>query len=513
MTLRARLVVGAAAAVAIGIVISSGVVYILVRNELRGQLDATLLTNARTIAFEPQGIRQAIHILGYGNNHVYQLYVTVPQTVGYYQLVDAAGNVYIPADYSIASEIPLTGHALAVAAGQANAYYYDATLQGNDTRVLTLPTVSSVTPGVPGNERYAIQVVAPLAGLNHELARLRLWLALGALGGVAIAAGAALLVARSALRPVRDLSETAERVRTTQDLSQRITVEGSDELSQLAFTFNEMLAALDEAAKRQQQLVQDASHELRTPLTSLRTNIEVLANGGALTAEDRAQLLHDVIEQVGELTDVVSELTVLARGQEQDEATEEVRLDLLTEDAMRRTTRNHPGVSFEADLDPTSVVGAPAGLERAIVNLLDNAAKWSPAGAPIEVGLHGGELTVRDHGPGIAEEDAPHVFERFYRATAARSMPGSGLGLAIVRRVAEAHGGSVAVEAPPGGGTLMRLRLPVREDVPLAAAAPAASGGGGFGGRRTRLGPEPGQEAERGSRARLLLRARPDETP
>jgi two-component system sensor histidine kinase MprB len=222
-----------------------------------------------------------------------------------------------------------------------------------------------------------------------------------------------------------------------------------------------MLESLDEAQQRQRQLVQDASHELRTPLTSLRTNIEVLASGGPISEAEREQLLRDVIVQLGEMTELIGELTELARGEEQTQPLEEVRLDLLAEEAVRRATRNHPDVQIDAELTPTTVVGRPAGLERAISNLLDNAAKWSPTGAAVEVRLVDGDLTVRDHGPGIAPEDVPHVFDRFYRATSARGMPGSGLGLAIVRQVAETHHGSIEVESPPGGGTLMRLRVPV----------------------------------------------------
>jgi two-component system sensor histidine kinase MprB len=170
-------------------------------------------------------------------------------------------------------------------------------------------------------------------------------------------------------------------------------------------------------------------------------------------------MLHDVVEQLGEMTVLIGELTELARGEERKHAPEEVRLDLVAQDAIRRATRNHPEVPIVAKLDPTTVVGVPASLERAIGNLLDNAAKWSPNGTEVDVRLSDGELTVRDHGPGIADTDLPHVFERFYRATAARGMPGSGLGLAIVRQVAEAHGGTVTAEPAPGGGTLMRLRL------------------------------------------------------
>jgi two-component system sensor histidine kinase MprB len=248
-------------------------------------------------------------------------------------------------------------------------------------------------------------------------------------------------------------------VRRTRDLSQRIVLEGSDELGTLASTFNAMLESLDAAAQRQSQLVQDASHELRTPLTSLRTNIEVLARADELPPDDREHLLHDVVEQLGEMTAVVAELTELARGEEQEHAVEDVRLDLVTEEAIRRTTRNHPEIPIEAQLEETTIPGVPANLERAIANLLDNAAKWSPAGSPVDVRLANGELLVRDHGPGISDSDLPHVFERFYRATTARSMPGSGLGLSIVQKVAEAHGGTVTAERAADGGTLMRLRV------------------------------------------------------
>jgi two-component system, OmpR family, sensor histidine kinase MprB len=220
-----------------------------------------------------------------------------------------------------------------------------------------------------------------------------------------------------------------------------------------------MLAALEASAKAQRQLVADASHELRTPLTSLRTNIEVLAGKRRLREQDREPLLSDVVEQLDEMTTLIAELIELAHGDGQPREPEEVRLDVLTADAVERTRRNRPGVTFRTELTESVVDGVPATLERAIGNLLDNAAKWSPPGGEVEVGVRDGEVTVRDHGPGIDEDDLPYVFDRFYRSTAARGMPGSGLGLAIVRQVAEAHGGAVTAERPEDGGTLMRLRL------------------------------------------------------
>jgi two-component system sensor histidine kinase MprB len=381
-----------------------------------------------------------------------------------FQIVDRNGNTYRPqvGFETIQPSLPGIDRARAVAAGTRGDYYFEAQVFGKDARVF----VSRMGP------QFAVEIATPLASVNHELSKITLWLIIVAFGGIGIASLAGFLVARAALAPVRELSDTAERVRETRDLSQRIKVAGSnDELSRLASTFNGMLESLDEAAGRQRRLVQDASHELRTPLTSLRTNIELLASrGDELPLDDRKQLLHDVVDQLGEMTLLIGELTELARGEDQDPAHEELRLDLVAQEAIRRTTRNHPDVPIVATLDETTIVGVPANLERAIGNLLDNAAKWSPSGKPIDVRLANGELTVRDRGPGIADTDLPPIFERFYRATSARGMTGSGLGLAIVRQVAEAHGGTITAERAPDGGTLMRLRLNGSTETHLGAS-------------------------------------------
>jgi two-component system sensor histidine kinase MprB len=230
-----------------------------------------------------------------------------------------------------------------------------------------------------------------------------------------------------------------------------------------------MLAGLEESTRAQRQLVADASHELRTPLTSLRTNIEVLAGERVLPAEERQRLLSDVIEQVGEMTTLIAELIELARAEQQTAEPEEVRLDLLATEALERARRDRSGVTFTADIEEAIVRGVPATIERAIANLLDNAAKWSPPGGEVRLEVREGEVIVRDHGPGISDEDLPYVFDRFYRARSARGLPGSGLGLAIVRQVAEAHGGEVVAEHAAGGGTVMTLRL--NGHAPVAAVA------------------------------------------
>jgi two-component system sensor histidine kinase MprB len=234
-----------------------------------------------------------------------------------------------------------------------------------------------------------------------------------------------------------------------------------DELGRLATSINAMLAALDTSREQQRELVRDASHELQTPLTSLRTNVEVLARRQDMSDADRTALLADVSQQVAELTVLMQDLVELARDPDmQTEETAEIDLDRLVGDAVARARLRAPDLAIDLDLEPTRVEGRRHQLERAIVNVLDNACKWSPAGERVEVRLRNGTITVRDHGPGIDPDDLPRVFDRFYRAPTARSLPGSGLGLAIARRVIEAHEGSVVVDAAPGGGTIASIHIP-----------------------------------------------------
>jgi two-component system sensor histidine kinase MprB len=265
------------------------------------------------------------------------------------------------------------------------------------------------------------------------------------------------------VRPVSQLAEVVEEVARTRDLARRIPSAGTDEPARLAGAFNGLLEALQSSIAAQRRLIADASHELRTPLTSLRTNVEVLARPDGPTGEDRRRLIDDVVEQLGELGELVSNLVDSARGAEA-EGVEVLRLDELVAECVARAERDHRELRFAASLEPCVVRGGAEALRRAVDNLLDNAAKWSPRGGEVEVKLEArGELTVRDHGAGIEAADLPHVFERFYRAPSARPVPGSGLGLAIVRQVAEAHRGTVSIAPAPGGGTLAGLSLPGEE--------------------------------------------------
>jgi two-component system sensor histidine kinase MprB len=442
MSFRARLALVAAAAVALAVVAASFVVYFVVKDQLRGPIDDSLRQSAQLIQHSPpdEFLRGLFHLRS-----------ELGGAPGYPQVVKPNGDAVLFGGDT--TSLPVSDRDIDVARGDARTFLRDAHVSRTHVRMITFP--------VGG---LAVQVVRPLTEVDHSLGRIENYLILISGGGIAIAAALGLLVSRAALAPVRRLTDATENVTETGDLSQRIDATGRDELTRLAASFNTMLGALEESTRIQRQLVADASHELRTPLTSLRTNIEVLASERTLPAGERERLLTDVVEQLGEMTTLIAELIELARGEQQLAEPEEVRLDLVAADAVERTRRNRPAERFTTDLQESVVQGVPSTIERAVANLLDNAAKWSPPGGNVEVEVREGEVTVRDHGPGIAEEDLPYVFDRFYRAASARGMPGSGLGLAIVKQVAEAHGGQVVAERADGGGTRMKLRLNGRVD-------------------------------------------------
>jgi two-component system, OmpR family, sensor histidine kinase MprB len=444
VSLRRRIAFTAAAAVAVAVALGSVVSYLVVRETLREQIDRSLnaapapSAGARFTARVPPGAEP------------------LERPSVFAQIV--AGDRLMSVRGQEERRLGDRDEVRAVADGRQGAFFSDEEVDGVHVRVLT----RQAGPGM------AMQLARPLTEVDSALAELRLGLGLVALAGIALAAFLGRLATRHAVRPVTELTETAEHVARTRDLSRRIEAAGGDELARLAASFNTMLGALDESQRAQRQLVADASHELRTPLTSLRTNLEVLGSPRALPAADRERLRRDLVLQLEELSELVGDLVELARdGEPADEPHETLRLDELVAAAVARARRHAPGVTFEAELEECVVTGARGRIDRAVANLLDNAAKWSPAGATVEVALRDGELLVRDHGPGIAPEDLPHVFDRFYRSTAARGRAGSGLGLAIVRHVAEGHGGTVTAEPAPGGGALLRLALPVSHPIPI----------------------------------------------
>jgi two-component system sensor histidine kinase MprB len=443
VSFRARLIVAVAAAVAIAVAVASAAAYLAARSQLRGEVDDALAARAEVISRIPIGVVRT------GEDQFF-LRIPGPQLGGpggYVQVYGPQGAIRARGDDV---QLPVTDDTRAAAAGNRDGFYSDAVVAGTHVRILTTRI----------DQGYVLQIARPLTEVDANLDRLRTVLVLVALGGVGLAAVLGLLVARTALAPVRRLTEATEEVTETRDLSRRMADEGTDELGRLAGSFNTMLASLEESARSQRRFVADASHELRTPLTSLRTNIEVLARADALPPDERERLLADVVEQLAEMSELVAELVALDRVEDGPGGREDVRLDLLAAEAIERARRNRGGVTFAPTLEESVVHGVPGSIERAIGNLLDNAAKWSPVGGEVEVSVRDGEVAVRDHGPGIDEDDLPYVFDRFYRAPSARGQPGSGLGLAIVRQVAESHGGEVTAAQADGGGTLVRLCFP-----------------------------------------------------
>jgi two-component system sensor histidine kinase MprB len=455
MSLRTQLALLSAISVAAAVIVVSLVAYFATRNRLIGEVDQSLRTralvvaDARDLPRHPGGAATA----------------PMPgdpfaQADMFFQVIDSTGAV-VGAPQNQGIMIPVSDDAIAVAAGEARAFITEENADGLHLRVLT-------SPGAPGE---AVQIARSLQEIDASLSNLQRVLFILSGVGAGVAAVLGLLVAQRSLRPVAKLTAAAEHVARTQDLDAKIDVRRTDEVGRLARSFNEMLDALAESRRQQHQLVTDASHELRTPLTSLRTNIDVLVRADGMPEHERRELLGDVTFELEELTKVVSELVELAQDRRASpQEFEDVRLDRLAAAVVERAARRS-GRAITLEAQPTLVVGSYALLERAAANLVDNACKWSPPGATVEVSVAAGVFRVRDHGPGIAPEDLPHVFDRFYRAGAARSKPGSGLGLAIVRQIVEAHAGTAWVEPAQGGGTVAGFRL-----APVAMDAVGTSG-------------------------------------
>ena len=428
LSLRTRLSLAASLAVAIAVVLACVGTFLVVRHELRYQVDQSLSRSAEQLS-QVRGPLAALEVRR-----------------GVSQILDPNGVVVV----SPGEPLPVTAADRQVAAGSRNVAWHDAQYDSVHLRVLTVGLTSG----------GAAQLTAPLDAVDATLHRLVLLLSFLVLGGVALAAALGMVVAKAALVPVDRLTKTAERVAATMDLSAAIEVRGVDEVARLGQALNSLLATVDQAQRAQRRLVADASHELRTPLTSLRTNLELLARPG-VSDELRQAIVGDLVAQAAELSTLVGQLVDLEREPLGSEVPVPVAFDEVVAAALARAQLHSPGLHFTANLEATPVHGQPAVLERAVANLLDNAAKWSPPGGTIEVALVGGTLSVRDHGPGIDPADAPHVFDRFYRAARARALPGSGLGLSIVRQAAEDHGGQAWILPAPGGGTVACLRLPV----------------------------------------------------
>ena len=451
MPLRRRISIIAAATVAAAVAIAVLISYFAVKDQLIGQIDNELRNQA---TLDQQSFQYGQQIPGLGAN--------LGGSAPYSQIVgQRAGQVGTPPGQF---ELPEIQQARLVAIGTAPAFMTDVVVNGARLRMYTFQVSRSE---FGGQTAVAIQLARPLAATDNILRTMRWVLALVFLLVVGLAALLARMATRRIMRPLAEVTETARLIGETDDLSRRIVVHEPDEVGQLATRFNEMLerlersrAQLDASVTAQRQLVADASHELRTPVTSLRTNIEVLLSGAELDEEDRTRLLTDVVEQSEELSNLVSDLIEVARGDTPPTNVEDLRLDRLAEEALDRARRNAPEVEFVEHLSPVCVTGSADRLMRAINNLLDNAALHAGHGGPVEVTVDELGVTVRDHGDGIAEADLPYVFDRFYRGANSRSRQGSGLGLAIVSQAAAQHRGSVTVANAADGGAVFTLKLP-----------------------------------------------------
>jgi two-component system sensor histidine kinase MprB len=451
MTVRGRLTLLAAGSVALALCVAAVVVYVAVRAELRGQVDDELRAGAARLAQIPPGAGPLPD----------ELLVPGPDGEGPSPLADTFIQRIEPDGTT--RQPPLIGLALPVDAGDesiadtgSGAELTDVESGGRHLRLLT--------QGVAGGG--AVQVARSLESTDDVLANLRVVLFIVVGAGVAVAALLARRLADGAIAPITGLTEAAEHISETGDLSRRIDVEGEDEVGRLAGRFNAMLGTLEssrselaDSARSQRQLVADASHELRTPVASLRTDIEVLRENPALDPAERTRMLAGIDARIAELGELIGDLIELARGDEVEGPTSDVRLDRLVSEAVERMRTHAPEREWELSLEETVVEARPDRLARAVNNLLDNAVKYSPPGEPIEVSVADGELVVRDRGPGIPADEIDQVFDRFHRGASVRDVPGSGLGLAIVKQVAEAYGGAVEAANAEGGGARFSLRL------------------------------------------------------
>lgn len=444
MSIRARLTILVALCVAGAVIAVSLVAYFVTQSRLVRAVDDTLQGRAQFVSdrsFSGRGPGGGSSPNGAGKPGL--------PSIDIFQVIDDRGKVVdAPADQEVA--LPVGSVDIAVAARTHPPFFHNVRTGDDEYRVYT----------APGRNGQAVLVARSLDEVNTTLADLRNILIVVSASGIGVAALLGLFVAHRALRPVARLTAAAEHVAATQDLSHSIDVSQRDEIGRLAASFNTMLSELHASREQQRQLVADASHELRTPLTSLRTNIEVLARGGDIPAGERREILADATFEIDELTKIVGELVGLATDLRMEERErEDVRLDDLVLHVVDRA-RRRTGIAIDLAAQPTLVVGNVELIERAVSNLVDNACKWSPREAHVEVSVADGRVEVRDHGPGIAAADIPHVFERFYRSEAARSKPGSGLGLAIVRQIVEAHDGTIELDSTPGEGARIAFTLP-----------------------------------------------------
>lgn len=444
-SLQSRMVLLTATAVAIAVGCVAVAAYVMTRWSLYDQLDRELV---QVSGYTSDAIATDIDNMGGLNTDALRA-VNVTLVV-----VSASGEqLRVPGENAtLLADNP----ELAIARLQAG--YSARTSIGSDGQIYRMVA----TPMNVGNSNYAVvlgRLISPTATTLDSL-----WLVMVAVGvmGTGFAMATSYWVGRAALSPVRELSDAVHHITETDELDP-IQIHSDDELGDLTRSFNSMLVSLRSSRDRQRRLIADAGHELRTPLTSMRTNVELLVadeNSGMLPPGARHEILHDVAAQLGEFTSLVADLVQLSREDKLQRNLVELDFADVVAASVERARRRGPGLHFDVKLNPLILTGEPDTLERAVTNLLDNAVKFSPPDGTVHVSLVGEELRISDEGPGIAEEDLPHVFDRFFRSDRARNTPGTGLGLSIVAHTVNSHGGWVRAGNAEGGGAEFTLRLP-----------------------------------------------------
>jgi two-component system sensor histidine kinase MprB len=457
MSLRRRITAVVAVAVAAIAILIGAVGYLSTRSQLVSEIRAELRTRVdadntyRDLKAHPGFGQQPVTAVPGAGTGPRRTFHAPPNPAfggapGFPQYVTPAGKVAMFATSKSSQKLPVTAQVLKVAQGTSGDFFFAATVDGTHLEILTSHSGDG-----------AVEVALPLTGVDKDLSSLLVTYAIIAGGGVLAAILIGLLVARAAIAPIgRFIAETAQVTRALAK-PRRLEETGAEELRHLAVYFNQTLEALERSVAAQRHLIADASHELRTPLAALRSNIQIFLEAERLPQEDREELQTAIVAEVDDLTQLVSDVLELARGAAPSDAVEQVELDGLVRDAVARTQRRAPALSFELEIEPTLIMNTPDRVGRAVQNVVDNARKWSPPDGVVAVSLRDGTLTVRDHGPGFRDEDLPLVFDRFYRADASRRMPGSGLGLAIVKQAAEAHGGYARASNAEGGGAQVEL--------------------------------------------------------
>jgi two-component system sensor histidine kinase MprB len=449
VTFRSRVITAAVAAAAIAVILACFASFLTTRNAIIHSVDESL--NAEAQAMSTRG----------GEDIDIGAVFVLP-----------SGEIVLPTGQTVTrSRIPIDAAVLAIAKGKSPKVFRTVTIGNHNYRELIVPipagVIATCSNGTTCQTTSAELLITDIDGQVNELRNLIRTLILVAAGGLLLALGLGLLLARTALRPLEQVTNEIETVAETNDLGYRLAEGDEDELGRLRRVFNRLLSTVESSQILQRQLVLDASHELRTPLTSLRTNAQVLSRAQELNPDDLRQLTDDMVTQVDELAALVTDLGELSRGERSEGVIESLRLDDCLDECIdtARTYARIKEITIDVNVEPSSVLGRRDRLERAISNLLTNAIKFTPDGGRIVVASHDGTFSVSDSGPGISEDDEPFIFDRFWRSASARALPGSGLGLSIVAQVVAELQGSVAIDRDPElGGARFTISLPIDDN-------------------------------------------------